>query len=68
MFSFAKYMINKSKQEWLRLPSRTVPEDTMNDLCNYIVKAIEEVDSQYCDKFAFVQLRNLECCSMRNVK
>ena len=59
VFADAKYMMNKARQERLRLPSRIPPEDAMKDLRNYTVKSIGEEDMEHCDRVTFVNLRNL---------
>ena len=61
MFADAKYLINKARQERLRLRSRIRPEDAMKDLSNYMVKSIGEVDVEHSDRVTFVYLRNLVC-------
>ena len=59
VFADAKYLINKARQERLRLPLRIPPEDAVKDLRNYTVKSIGEVDMEPCDRITFVNLRNL---------
>ena len=61
VFADAKYLMNKARQERLRLPSRIPPEDAMKDLRNFTVKSIGEVDMEHCDRVTFVNLRNLVC-------
>ena len=62
MFSDAKYLINKSRQEKLRLPTRTPPEEAMERLRHFTVASI----SKGCqvgtnDRQSFVHVRNLVC-------
>ena len=62
MFSDAKYMIIKSRQERLRLPTRTPPEEAMERLRNFTVASI----SKGCqvginDRQSFVHVRNMVC-------
>ena len=59
VFADAKYLINKARQERLRLPSCIPPEDAMKELCNYMVKSIGEVDMEHCEWITFVC--NLVC-------
>ena len=61
IFSDAKYFINKSRQERLRLPSRMPDDQTMRDLRNFTVREIEEVSATDHNKSTFVHLRNLVC-------
>ena len=63
VFADAKYLINKARQERLRLPSCIPPEDAMKDLRNYTIKSmgLGEVDMEHCDRITFVNLRNLVC-------
>lgn len=60
LFGDAKYQINKSRQENLRLPSRIPPETEIKALRNYTVKRIAEIGSVKT-KSTFVELRNLVC-------
>ena len=55
VFADAKYNImNKARQERLRLRSRIPPEDTMEDPYNYTVKSIGEIDMVHCYRITFV--------------
>ena len=68
VFADEKYLINKARQERLRLPSRIPPEDAMKDLRNFTVKSIGEVDMEYCDRVTFVNLCNLVCSRLTMFK
>ncbi len=62
IFAGAKYLMNKSRQERLRLPTRIPVEQDIQKLRNFTVGAIGELSE--CDGFdrlSFVHLRNLIC-------
>ena len=62
VFADAKYLINKARQERLRLPSRIPLEDAPKELRNYTVKSIGEVDMEHCERVTFVcNLVNSQC-------
>ena len=63
IFAGAKYLMNKSRQERLRLPTCIHTEQDIQKLRNFTVGAIGELLSE-CDGFdrlSFVHLRNLVC-------
>ena len=65
LFGDAKYLINKARQEKLRLPSRIPQEDDLRKLRDFCVKRITEiVSANEKGKSAFVELRNLVCCRL----
>jgi len=69
VFGDAKYMINKSRQERLRLPARTPPDELMMKLRTYTVQRINELTGMQRNtgrlgRSAFVELRNLVCCRL----
>ena len=62
IFSDAKYLINKSRQERLRLPTRTPPEEAMERLRTFTVASISKVCKVGIDdRQSFVHLRNMAC-------
>ncbi len=62
VFSDSKYLLNKSRQERLRLPSRTPDEAACKQLREYTVNRIAELTaSQDLDQKDFIELRNLTC-------
>lgn len=62
LFGDAKYYINKSRQERLRLPTRTPPEQDMEALRTYTVDRISSlVNMEDIGCSEFVELRNLTC-------
>lgn len=64
-FSDAMYMINKSRQEKLRLPEQLPPEDCVQVLKQYTVGRISHImekNEVNLGKSDFVELRNLVCC------
>ena len=64
IFGDAKYQLNMSRQERLRLPSRLPMEESINALKQYTVKRIRELCEAHqsqMSKTDFVELRNLTC-------
>lgn len=64
VFGDCKYLINKARQERLRLPARTPPEEIMKTLRDYTVDRIGELvglKDEYFGPQEFVELRNLTC-------
>ena len=62
IFAGAKYLMNKSRQERLRLPTRIPVEHDIQKLRNFTVGALGELSE--CDGFdrlSFVHLRHLIC-------
>jgi hypothetical protein len=66
MFGDAKYHINKSRQEHLRLPSRNPEEKDVEKLRDYAVEQIQDLSKeyQYFTQHEFVKLRNALCCRL----
>ena len=51
MFGNAKYMVNKTSQERLRLPCQLPAEEDLNSLKNYTLqhmKSLKESEKKYC--------------------
>ena len=62
IFSDAKYLINKSRQEKLRLPTRTPPEEAIERLRHFTVASISKgCQAGINDRQSFVHVRNLVC-------
>lgn len=62
VFSDCRYLINKARQEKMRLPSRTPEEDQMQDLRSYTVDRIAKLTAAgNIDQKYFIELRNLAC-------
>ena len=62
LFGDAKYLINKSRQEKLRLPERTPPEHSMNELRTYTLGQIQILTRMTeFGRSEYVELRNLVC-------
>ena len=62
LFSDSKYLMNKSRQERLRLPTRIPAEEDIQKQRNFTVSAISELS--HCDGFdllSFVHLQNIVC-------
>ena len=69
VFGDAKYLINKSRQEHLRLPTRTPPGEVMEKLRDYTVDRIKTLTAMHREtgelgRSGFVELRNLVCCRL----
>ncbi len=61
-FADAKYLINKNRQERLRLPERVPPEETMSTLRDYTMDRITTLVTQTVySKPYYIELRNLIC-------
>ncbi|ELT89194.1 hypothetical protein CAPTEDRAFT_208970, partial [Capitella teleta] len=64
VFGDAKYMINQSRQERLRLPSRIPLREQMQKLRDFSVGRIKELSNHSDDvmkKRSYIELRNLVC-------
>lgn len=62
MFGDAKYLINKARQENLRLPARMPSEDDLKQLRNYTISRIAQLRrTPDMTRTEFVELRNLLC-------
>ena len=64
VFGDSKYLINKARQERLRLPSRTPPDEVMQQLRDYTLERMNHLvahDSSSFGTSEFVELRNLTC-------
>lgn len=61
VFGDSKYLINKARQERLRLPSRQPPEDKLMELRLYTINRIQFLVTEELTSTLFVELRNLAC-------
>lgn len=64
LFGDAKYCINQSRQEKLRLPNRIPPDEAVMTLRNFTIDAIKRLTAQYESSFGkaeFVELRTCVC-------
>ena len=65
LFGDAKYFINKSRQQRLRLPTRTPAEEDLEKLKNHIESRTKVLmEMQEFQKKEYVELRNLLCCRL----
>ena len=67
VFGDAKYLINKSRQERLRLPQRCPPEELLQELRTYTLQRINHLTDQPQSAIGnteFVELRNLVCARL----
>ena len=64
VFGDSKYLINKARQERLRLPARSPPEEVMQELRDYTldrVSSLVDIDTSNFGTSDYVELRNLVC-------
>jgi len=61
VFADAKYEINKSRQERLRLPDRLPEEDSLSQLRDHCLKVIKQMSAQVHGS-DYIALRNATCC------
>ena len=63
VFADAKYQINKSRQERLRLPDRLPEEDSLSQLRNHCLSVINQMSAQEeVHGSDYIALRNATCC------
>ena len=64
VFGDSKYIINKARQERLRLPARSPPEEVIQELRDYTlgrVSSLVGIDTSHFGTSDYVELRNLVC-------
>ena len=67
VFGDAKYLINKSRQEMLRLPERLPEEESLEKLRDFTLdrlKVLTESEGAQCSKPDFVEITDLICARL----